>query len=492
MSRKSRMFALAGLVAALAVGTTAVGAWSRNADGCDVGCPGSGCPALVRKAPHINRTKAAARKKTVYIKKIHETKTDTGCCCASKNKTKAGCGCQSAVGAPAAPGCCGVGTCAPLPGVVYPAPVCTPYAPCGDVMMPVPPPVAPPTMVTYPVTTCKQYRVELKLTESRKGESDHVVATPTVCVCEGHTAHVSAGLSHADLCKKNVPQNEMGHEGHDISVTISPCPTPEHVTLACWIWTSEREHGCCDGTYLSESRLHTTTCVKLGKATKFHCDRVCGSAKVGCCLEVTVKEHAEETPADSVSSPTPFNDTDLCHPGCISGARENCAEYKAPQAEITRVTGVKADVQENRPTVATWCAPAPQPVVATGAFAPRQFRVCEVPNPECGKIADAQGPCQVLEVCCHSTKLTCDKTTLTQEKCCPVTVTVRDGKIHVTDGWFEATADALAHEVPNVLTLKGNVEVLKSRTAHLIGDNNVLLPLTPVPAGWWWGPGFSR
>ena len=48
--------------------------------------------------------------------------------------------------------------------------------------------------------------------------------------------------------------------------------------------------------------------------------------------------------------------------------------------------------------------------------------------------------------------MTCAKTTLEQDHCCSVDVTVRDGKVHVQNPWFEATADSVTQETPNLLT----------------------------------------
>src|SRR5262245_10941742 len=301
MTRKSRMFALAGLMVALVVGATAVRAWSR-ADGCDSCCQSSCCPALVRKAPHINQARKAAHKKTVYIKKIRE-KDEGGCCC-SERKTKAGCSCckETCAGCcsgckvkPECPcckgncsccqgkcsaGCCTAPCCGPVcvpPPVMMtpPAPVCAPYVAYPDAVMPVPPPPppAPPMMAVPPSTVaggCKQYSVEMKLIEQHKGEDEKVVSSPTLCVCEGQTGQVSAGVSYTDLCAKNVPQNDMGHEGHQISVMLSPC-RPDCVMLTCWIFTSERDQSCGGDTFLAESRLQTTQCVKLGKTAKLPC-----------------------------------------------------------------------------------------------------------------------------------------------------------------------------------------------------------------------------
>jgi len=137
------------------------------------------------------------------------------------------------------------------------------------------------------------------------------------------------------------------------------------------------------------------------------------------------------------------------------------------------------------PVQASWTAPAPRGAEKKPVFTPCRITVCEVPQSACGKVADAEGPCKMLEVCSGDNKTTCEKMTLTQKDCCPVTVTVQEGKVHVQDMLFEATADSVSQDTPGSLKLTGNVKVRKCGGTTQVDAHAVQLSLTPVSTFYW-------
>src|SRR5439155_7876840 len=143
--------------------------------------------------------------------------------------------------------------------------------------------------------------------------------------------------------------------------------------------------------------------VKLGKTAKLSCDRVCGNEKVKCRLEVTVKEYTEDGEEKNKSvdcAPPPPPRMPSCGtspvmPGC-------CATYDGCKL-VEQATYQKEKKVE---------------------FTPRRITVCDVPRTSCGKVADAEGACKMLEVIEGAKKTTCEKLTLTECCCLDVSVSV--------------------------------------------------------------------
>ena len=329
----------------------------------------------------------------------------------------------------------------------FPVPGCCPFPPpFAEAMMPPPPPF----QAFCGEEEFKQYTVEMRLVELRDGQDEKLVAEPTLMVTENRPAQVSAGVSHASLWKKGVPANDMGHEGHQISVVVSSTK-PGHVCLSCWVWTSELDHNVAGHACLRESRSNTACHVKLGETAKVSCDRVCGGEKVSCRLEVTVKECQRKQKQKSVACPCPAPAWCGVHPaGCLP--RVQVGDQMAP-FEGCKMAGEAVQ--------AAWTAPAPRPA-GEGRPAAMEFTSVEHPATECGKMGDLLGPGHQLRVCSEGVCMTCGQMEVKLAGAKPVKVSVQEDRVRVEGEKLEALADRVRTDSEKYLILEGNVRVLSS------------------------------
>jgi hypothetical protein len=467
MSQKIRNLALAGLVLALAAGTTAIAAWAARQDQStppeveQVRKPMRdaqvrSCAPSKKKNPLAVRVSTTGHKKTSKKKESREAGCTSGACCvpccpplpadtACKEKAEC-CVPASTVPSPSALPAW-VGPCPyPLPGMMpspisYPTPNVWPQPSMPMVYScPVPEaaiaPPPPPACTAEDPFNGKEYSVEMKMVECRKGEKDKVTALPRLIVLAGQSAQLSSGKSYTLLWEKGVPANDMGHEGIQIGLMVAP-EQNGRVCLSCSLWRSAMDEGA---EMFSEGRCQTTQMVKLGEIVKV-------PLAADCSMEFLVKECKNEPL--SVSIPAPMSSA-VAPSACVQ-VGDICVPFQGcrmiePQT-ITRV----AHISPVCPAGMNCC----MTIKTVGVEA-----ACE----ETGKQADV---CQAsrnekkqLEICCCGTTMTCEQTVLKMRGCPTLKVVCAGDRLSVIGETIEALADSITTDQRGTLILEGHVCVV--------------------------------
>ena len=351
-----------------------------------------------------------------------------------------------------------------MPQMVMPQPVAVPQM----AQIPPPPPMMPMQYLGTPEVEGKQYFVEMKLIEQCGNEKEKVVAMPRLCVSENTPGQLSCGTSKASLWAAGVPANDFGHEGYEAGVVVK-ADRPNHVSLNCWVSTSECDPA--DKECLRESRCSTTRTVELGKPATFPCDRVCAGKPCHCRLEVVVKEYDEHNVRGSTGPCEATYDIERIGSmldGVKSarvGSNEPCEKpcervYDEPRVKMIRFVAPRP-TEIKKPAKMTFTTVAGAACCAAGE------KECEL-----------SPPARMLKVCCEGTCLTCEKFDLEMPGYGTLKVCVDGDRVLCVGDTIKAKADTIScGGEDGILACEGHAHVVSHKNTVDAGSGTVRIKL---------------